>query len=91
MGIARISGLGAEQSVKALTAAMNGFTSAGLTAEQVVNKIVAVDTAFAVSAQDLAEGFSRAGSTAEDAGVSFTMATKKRSELLEFNVEYQAQ
>jgi hypothetical protein len=33
--------------------------------------MVAVDTAFAVSAQDLAEGFSRAGSTAEDAGVSF--------------------
>jgi TP901 family phage tail tape measure protein len=68
---ARISGLGAEQSVKALTAAMNGFTSAGLSAEQIVNKIVAVDTAFAVSAQDLADGFSRAGSTAEDAGVSF--------------------
>ena len=33
--------------------------------------MVAVDTAFAVSAQDLAEAFSRAGSTAEDAGVSF--------------------
>ena len=30
-----------------------------------------VDTAFAVSAKDLAEAFSRAGSTAEDAGVSF--------------------
>ena len=69
--LTRISGLGAEQSVKALTAAMNGFTSAGLTAEQVINKIVAVDTAFAVSAQDLADGFARAGSTAEDAGVSF--------------------
>ena len=39
--------------------------------EQIVNKLVAVDTAFAVSAQDLAEAFSRAGSTAEDAGVSF--------------------
>ena len=63
--------MGAEKSVKALTAAINGFASAGLSAEQIVNKLVAVDTAFAVSAQDLAEAFSRAGSTAEDAGVSF--------------------
>ncbi|MGA0083289.1 MAG: phage tail tape measure protein, partial [Candidatus Nanopelagicales bacterium] len=69
--LTRISGLDSAKSVEALTAAINGFTSAGLTAEQIVNKLVAVDTAFAVSAQDLAEGFSRAGSTAEDAGVSF--------------------
>jgi TP901 family phage tail tape measure protein len=63
--------LDAEGSVNALTSAINGFTSAGLTAEQIVNKLIAVDTAFAVSAKDLAEAFSRAGSTAEDAGVSF--------------------
>ena len=69
--LTRISGLDAEKSVKSLTAAINGFASAGLTAEQIVNKMVAVDTAFAVSAQDLADGFARAGSTAEDAGVSF--------------------
>ena len=69
--LTRISGLDAEKSVKALTAAINGFTSAGLSANQIVNKMVAVDTAFAVSTQDLAEAFSRAGSTAEDAGVSF--------------------
>ena len=69
--LTRISGMDAEKSVKALTAAINGFTSAGLTANQIVNKMVAVDTAFAVSTQDLAEAFSRAGSTAEDAGVSF--------------------
>jgi TP901 family phage tail tape measure protein len=69
--LTRVSGLDAESSVSALTAAINGFTSAGLTAEQIVNKLIAVDTAFAVSAKDLAEAFSRAGSTAEDAGVSF--------------------
>jgi TP901 family phage tail tape measure protein len=69
--LTRVSGLDAEGSVNALTAAINGFTSAGLTAEQIVNKLIAVDTAFAVSAKDLAEAFSRAGSTAEDAGVSF--------------------
>ena len=69
--LTRVSGLDAVSSVNSLTAALNGFTSAGLTAETVVNKIIAVDTAFAVSAKDLAEGFQRAGSTAEDAGVSF--------------------
>ena len=69
--LTRISGLDSAKSVKALTAAINGFTSAGLSANQIVNKMVAVDTAFAVSTQDLAEAFSRAGSTAEDAGVSF--------------------
>lgn len=69
--LTRISGLGAEDSVKTLTAALNGFTSAALTSAEVTSKIVAVDTAFAVSAQDLAQGLSRAGSTAEDAGVSF--------------------
>ena len=69
--LTRISGLDSVKSTQALTAAINGFTSAGLTAEQITNKLVAVDTKFAVSAQDLAEGFSRAGSTAEDAGVSF--------------------
>jgi phage shock protein A len=46
--LTRISGLGAEDSVKTLTAAINGFTSAALDAEEVTNKIVAVDTAFAV-------------------------------------------
>lgn len=69
--LTRVSGLDSVSSVNALTAALNGFTSAGLTADQVVNKIIAVDTAFAVSAKDLAEGFERAGSTAEDARVSF--------------------
>jgi TP901 family phage tail tape measure protein len=69
--LTNISGLDAVSSVKALTAAINGFESAGLSAEQIVNKLVAVDTKFAVSAKDLADGFSRAGSTAEDAGVSF--------------------
>ena len=69
--LTRISGLAAEKSVKAVPAAINGFTSAGLSANQIVNKMVAVDTAFAVSTNDLAEAFTRAGSTAEDAGVSF--------------------
>ena len=69
--LTRISGIDAKDSVGALTSVINGFSSAGLNANQIINKIVAVDTAFAVSAKDLADGFTRAGSTAEDAGVSF--------------------
>lgn len=69
--LTRVSGLDSVKAVQSLTAAINGFTSAGLTAEQITNKLVAVDTKFAVSAGDLADGFSRAGSAAEDAGVSF--------------------
>lgn len=69
--LTRVSGLDSVSSVNALTAAINGFTSASLDATTIVNKLVAVDTAFAVSAKDLADAFQRAGSTAEDAGVSF--------------------
>jgi TP901 family phage tail tape measure protein len=69
--LTRVSGLDSVSSVNALTAAINGFTSASLDATTIVNKLIAVDTAFAVSAKDLADGFQRAGSTAEDAGVSF--------------------
>jgi TP901 family phage tail tape measure protein len=69
--LTNVSGLDSVKSVNTLTAAINGFQSAALTAEQVTNKLVAVDTRFAVSAKDLADGLSRAGSTAEDAGVSF--------------------
>jgi TP901 family phage tail tape measure protein len=69
--LTRISGLDAVSSVNALTAAINGFESAGLTAVEITNKLAAVDKAFAVSSKDLAEAFSRTGSTAEDAGVKF--------------------
>ena len=69
--LTRISGLDSVSSVNALTAAINGYTRSALQAEEIVNKIVAVDTKFAVSAKDLADGFQRAGATAEDAGVSF--------------------
>jgi len=69
--LTNVSGLDSVKSVNTLTAAINGFKSAALTAEQVTNKLVAVDTRFAVSAKDLADGLTRAGSTAEDARVSF--------------------
>ena len=70
MILARLSGLGVEASVNAITAALNGFRNAALTSTSVIDKIIAVDQAFAVSGADLAEALRRVGSTAEGAGVS---------------------
>lgn len=70
MILARLSGLGVEASVNAITAALNGFRNAALDSTAVVDKLVAVDQAFAVSGADLAEALRRVGSTAEGAGVS---------------------
>lgn len=69
--LSRLSGMGAQESVEALTAAINSYTKSLLTAEEIVNKLATVDAAFAVSSADLAEGLKRVGSSAEDAGVSF--------------------
>lgn len=69
--LTRLSGLDSAKSVETLTAAINGFSESGLTSTQILNKMVAVDNSFAVSSKDLAEGLARAGSTAQDAGVSF--------------------
>lgn len=69
--LSRLSGLGAAESVEALTTALNSFSEAGLKSAQVANKFAAVDAAFAVSSKDLAQGVSRAGATAQDAGVKF--------------------
>jgi TP901 family phage tail tape measure protein len=67
--LTRLSGLGAAQSVETLTAAVNGFSKAGLTTSEVLNKLSTVDQAFAVSSADLANALSRVGSTAQDVGV----------------------
>lgn len=69
--LTNISGLDSVKSVKTLTAAINGFSVSGLEASQIANKIANVDTKFAVSADDLSDALSRAGSSAQDAGVSF--------------------
>lgn len=69
--LTRLSGLDTVASVEALTAAVNSFTSSALTSTQVVNKLAAVDAAFAVSSADLAEAIKRVGSSADDVGVSF--------------------
>lgn len=69
--LTRLSGLDAATAVSTLTAAVNGFSRAGLNTTEIVNKLATVDAAFAVSSKDLAEALSRVGSTAQDAGVGF--------------------
>lgn len=68
--LSRISGLGAAESVTALTTAINSFNKSGLTSAEIVNKLVQVDSQFAVSSSDLAQALSRVGSSAQDSGVS---------------------
>ena len=69
--LTRLTGLDAAKAVEGLTAAVNGFSKAGLTTTQVLNKLAAVDQAFAVSSADLIEGFNRSAAVAENAGVTF--------------------
>lgn len=69
--LTRLSGLDTVSSVEALTAAINSFSSSALTSTQIVNKLAAVDAAFAVSSADLAEAIKRVGSSADDVGVTF--------------------
>ena len=68
--LSRISGLGAAESVTALTTAINSFNKSGLTSSEVLNKLVQVDSQFSVSSNDLAQALSRVGSSAQDSGVS---------------------
>ncbi len=62
-------GMSAQDAVKALTAVTNTYAKTGITTAQVLNKLIAVDRKYAVSAADLVEGLQKVGSTAADAGV----------------------
>ena len=69
--LSRVASIDVVDSVNVLTASINGFSKAGLTASDITNKLLAVDTRFAVSASDLADALARSGSAASDAGVQF--------------------
>jgi TP901 family phage tail tape measure protein len=69
--LTRFTSLSAAEAVDVLTAAANSFGETGITTSEILNKLVAVDTKFAVSAEDLAKGLSRAGSIAQEVGVNF--------------------
>ena len=69
--LTRFTSLNAAEAVDVLTAAANSFSESGITTAQIINKLIAVDTKFAVSAEDLANGLARAGSIAQEVGVNF--------------------
>jgi TP901 family phage tail tape measure protein len=69
--LVRLTGIGSKQAVEDLTSTINGFSKAGLTTTQIVNKLAAVEQDFAVSASDLSEALSRTGQAAQEAGVGF--------------------
>lgn len=69
--LVRLSGLDTQKAVESLTATLNSFVEFGGDATKVVDKLAAVDSRFAVSTRDLAEALSRAGNSAQDAGVQF--------------------
>ena len=70
MILAKLSGTDFAQSVNSLTAAMNSFKKESLEAIDIVNRLAAVDARYAVSADDLAEGIKRVGSSAADSNVT---------------------
>ena len=68
--LARISGISYAQAVNGVTTALNSFSKEALQAEDIVNKLIAVDTRFAVSSAQLNEALTRVGSSAEESGIS---------------------
>lgn len=76
MALARISGLDVGQAVASLTSILNTFHKESLDAMDVVNRMTAIDTNFAISAGTMADALSRVSSAASDANVSLneTMA-----------------
>ena len=69
--LVRLTGVNADKAVSALTATVNAFQHSSLTTTEALNKFIAVETKYAVSARDLMEGLGRVGSAAVDAKVSF--------------------
>lgn len=69
--LARISGMDFADSARSITTAINAFGKEMLTSTEIINRLSAADTSFAVSAKDLADALSRVGSAAEDSNVSF--------------------
>ena len=67
--LSRLAGLNVANSIEALTATVNSFKETGISTTEVLNKLVAVEQSYAVSAGDLAEALSRTGLAAQEAGV----------------------
>ena len=68
--LSKLSGLSLGKSVESLTAIFNTFQDQVSGTAEIVDKLAKVDASFAVSSGGIAEGLSRVGSTATEAGVS---------------------
>lgn len=73
--LSRISGLELSKAIQTLTANVNAFAGAGLSTNEVLNKLGAVSSHFAASTKDIAEGLSRSASAAQGAKVNFDELT----------------
>jgi TP901 family phage tail tape measure protein len=69
--LVRLTGVSADKAVSALTATVNAFKTQSISTSDALNKFVAVETKFAVSARDLMDALGRVGSAAIDAKVDF--------------------
>lgn len=69
--LSRIAAIDQAEATQDLTAAVNTFQKEALTTTEIVNRLAAVDTRFAVSSRDLGLAISRVGNSAQEAGVSF--------------------
>ena len=71
--------------MSALTAAINGFNTAGITSAEIINRMATVDAAFAVSSKDLADGLARAGATVQ-LGIRNPLSMERYRRYLELGV-----
>ena len=65
----KIAGTDAAQTVENLTAALNTFAGEALTYTDVLDTIVSLDNAFAISAAGISDGLKRVGSVASASGI----------------------
>jgi TP901 family phage tail tape measure protein len=68
--LARISGINYGDAVNGITTAINSFNKEALSSTEIINKLIAVDSRFAVSSAQLNEALTRVGSSAEESGIS---------------------
>ena len=65
----KIAGTDAAQTVENLTAALNTFANESLNYTDVLDTIVSLDNAFAISAAGISDGLKRVGSVASESGI----------------------
>jgi TP901 family phage tail tape measure protein len=69
LAFSKIAGTDAAQTVENLTAALNTFANEALTYTDVLDTIVSLDNAFAISAAGISDGLKRVGSVASESGI----------------------